>query len=267
MWGELKPIISAVVLPPASPLLLIALGAGLYARRRWVGLAKMSIVSGLVLAWLFSTQGMALWLSRHALGAPEPSPALLQQPAAAFKPTPQAVVVLGGGLDSQATEWPDHNTLKPLALARLAYGVNLAQHWHLPLAFSGGMGWAASESQNTSEAQVAARIAQSWGYPMRWLENASRDTAENAHLTAQLLRAQGVESIALVTHAWHMPRAALAFERAGLHILAAPMGGITADQSQWLLWLPSGSGALNCRAVLHEILGQLVAQSQHLFAH
>jgi uncharacterized SAM-binding protein YcdF (DUF218 family) len=260
VWGELKPLLSALVLPPASPLVLAAIGLIWSSRQRW---ARHLVWVGLVLAWLLSTQGVAVWLSERWLRAPTPNPALLQKPAQAFAPTPQAVVVLGGGADPNAVEWPNGTALHAQALERLAYGVALAQHWQLPLAFSGGVGWAAPSAQSTAEAEVAARTAQRWGYPVRWLEGSSRDTAENANHTADLLSAQGIHQVALVTHAWHMPRAALAFERAGLRILPAPMGAITRHQSAALLWLPSGTGARACRAVLHEVLGQWVAQGQH----
>lgn len=258
MWGELKPLASALVLPPASPLLLVAFGLLWAGRKRW---ALALVWLGLLAAWLLSTQGMAVWMSQHLLRAPSPQARLLQAPPASFAPAPQAVVVLGGGVDPNAAEWPTRSALQPAALERLAYGVALAKHWQLPLAFSGGVGWAAASSQTASEATVAADTAHAWGYPLSWQEGKSRDTAENATRTAALLRPQGIERIALVTHAWHMPRAVAAFERAGLLVLPAPMGAITPHQSPGLLWIPSGSGAQACRWVLHEWLGQWVART------
>jgi len=42
-----------------------------------------------------------------------------------------------------------------------------------------------------------------------------RETWENAAFTARMLRRENVDKILLVTHAWHMPRAKVAFAAAG----------------------------------------------------
>lgn len=59
---------------------------------------------------------------------------------------------------------------------------------------------------------------------VRWTEVESLDTRNNAEKSAVLLKASGIERIALVTHGWHMVRAAKDFEHAGLQVLPAPMG-------------------------------------------
>jgi uncharacterized SAM-binding protein YcdF (DUF218 family) len=255
--AELKPLISALVLPPASPLLLVAFG--LMAARRWPAF-KAATAVGLLLAWGLSTTGGAVWLNDHLLEPPAPRPELLQRPASTWAPTPQAVVILGGGASGQAAQWPDQHGLRPLALARLDYGLALGQAWRLPVAYSGGMGWAADGSQRLSEAAIAQAVATRWGQPLRWLETDSRDTQENAQHSARLLQPLGIHRIALVTQAWHMPRAQQAFEAAGFEVLSAPMGAIRSDQPGMLRWLPSPDGVLGCRLVLHEWLGQLAAR-------
>jgi uncharacterized SAM-binding protein YcdF (DUF218 family) len=58
--------------------------------------------------------------------------------------------------------------------------------------------------------------------PVRWTEDRSRDTWENARDSAAILRAAGIGSIYLVTNAWHERRALMAFAGTGLTVTAAP---------------------------------------------
>lgn len=249
--GELKPLLSTLVLPPAGPLLLALLGLALTWRRRRIGLALA--LAGVALLWLLSCQAVAVWLSRQALPQVE---ALAPAPAAQLRQAQvEAIVVLGGGLLPQAREYgqPQPNAF---TAARLRYGMHLARSAGLPLAFAGGVGWGAAglKSQPT-EGQAAARFIQEGGLSLRWLDEQSRDTAENAQRLAELLQPQGVRRIALVTHAWHLPRSIVHFERAGFVVLPAPMGYIEARESPWLQWLPSGDGLADSRRILREWLG------------
>jgi uncharacterized SAM-binding protein YcdF (DUF218 family) len=54
------------------------------------------------------------------------------------------------------------------------------------------------------------------------VERGSVDTWENAHLSAPILKQFGIRSIYLVTNAWHMRRALLAFADTGIIVTAAP---------------------------------------------
>ena len=80
----------------------------------------------------------------------------------------------------------------------------------------------------------------------------------NARLLAPLLQQGGVQRIALVTDAWHMPRAVAAFERAGLSVTPAPMGYVLPVQRDLLQWLPSSYGLLASQQVLREWLALAV---------
>ncbi len=251
----LKPILTTLVLPAASGLLLmLALLAWAWQRSSASlrhGPRGPLLLAGCTAAllWLLSSPAVAVWLSETLL--PQVSavtPAELKQQQV------QAIVVLGGGVESEAPEYRGP-TLVPDAMARLLYGVHLARSTQLPMAFSGGKGWGGINDQ-VSEAQVAdlalARLGLS---PLRWQENQSRDTRENALLTAALLRAEGVTRVALVTHAWHMPRSLRQFEGTGLVVTPAPMGFLHSDASPLLQWLPSGGGLRVTGWVLKEWLG------------
>jgi uncharacterized SAM-binding protein YcdF (DUF218 family) len=170
----------------------------------------------------------------------------------------QAVVVLGGGVDNEAAEY-NGPTLSPDAMSRLLYGVHLSRTTHLPMAYTGGIGWAGANRQ-ASEAEVAALALSRIGAPaLRWQEGQSRDTRENALLTAALMKNDGITHIALVTHAWHMPRSVRQFEAAGLRVTPAPMGYIRSDMSPLLQWLPSGKGLRDSGWVIREWLGLLLS--------
>ncbi|WP_332775955.1 YdcF family protein [Polaromonas sp.] len=251
--GALKPLLTSLVLPPGGPLLLALLGLLIALRRQRAGI-PLALLS-LTALWLLSCHGTAVWLSRNAL------PQFAPLPVAQLKASKvQAIVVLGGGVLPQAPEYGESQLSAPSA-ARLRYGLWLARQSGLPLAFSGGVGWAAGGSQALSEAEVAQRVArQEHGVALRWTENQSRDTSGNARLLAPLLQRDGIQRIALVTDASHMPRALAAFERTGLAVTPAPMGYILPVQSDLMEWLPSARGLLASRLLLHEWLGLAVGR-------
>jgi uncharacterized SAM-binding protein YcdF (DUF218 family) len=249
----LKPLLSALLLPPLAPLLLALIGWLLAMKKKRGGLTL--VLSALALLWLLSCHGSAVWLSRSVL--PQFAPLATHQLQTGKV---QAIVVLGGGVLPLA---PEYGQAQPRAetAARLRYGVWLARQSGLPVAFSGGWGWAAHATQTESEAVVAKRVAeQDYGITLRWLESDSRDTADNARLLAPVLKRDGVQRIALVTHAWHMPRSVAAFEKMGLVVVPAPMGFVLPDENRLLEWLPSAHGLLASRQVLREWLGIAVAR-------
>ena len=250
--GSLKPILTSLVMPLAFlPLagllgLLGLIGATKRKRGGWL-LFTLAFVA----LWLLSCQGTAVWLARTAL--PQYPPVTLSQLKTMQV---QAIVVLGAGTYPEAPEYGTAQ-LGPFTAARLRYGIWLSRQSGLPVAFSGGIGWAAGTHVKDSEAELAARVAlEDYGVTLRWLENQSRDTAENAQLVTALLKRDGIERIALVTDALHMPRALLEFKRTtGLVITPAPTGYVLPDKSGVLQWLPSINGLSGSTRLIHEVLG------------
>lgn len=249
--GELKPILTALVLPPASLLLLIGLGLLLAARKKAAGLLLAFAAAAML--WLLSCHAVTVWLAQNLL--PQYPPISV----AALKADPvQAIVVLGGGVHPLAPEYGEPQAA-PAAAMRLRYGAWLARQTGLPVAFAGGLGWGASGAQALSEGEVARRAAlQDYGLTLRWIDSQSRDTSENAQFLRALMHKDKVQSIALVTHAWHMPRAVNAFERAGFTVMPAPMGFILPSRNGVLQWTPSADGLGGTQLVLKEWLGLLV---------
>ncbi len=253
--GSLKPVLTSLVMPLAFlPLLgLLGLGLVLVARRKRIGWL-LGIVAFAAL-WLLSCQGTTVWLAQNVL------PQYLPITAAQLKVSQvQAIVVLGGGTYPQA---PEYGTAQPgpSSAARLRYGIWLAKQSDLPVAFSGGSGWAAGANVKSSEAEVAARVAlEDYGFTLRWVENQSRDTAENARMVAPILLRDGIKRIALVTDALHMPRAVAEFERTGLAITPAPTGYVLPTKSDLLQWLPTTDGLSGSTRLIHELLGLAAAR-------
>jgi uncharacterized SAM-binding protein YcdF (DUF218 family) len=247
--GDLKPILTTLALPPMGPLLLALLGLWLATRRHRAGLWLAG--GAIVLTLALSIQGVALLLARVLL------PPVAAVEAGELQQV-QAIVVLGGGVLPEAPEYGAPQ-LTASALMRLRYGVRLARQTGKPLAFAGGLGWA-SEADATPEAVVAQRVLQQdYGMALRWREDRSRDTAENAQRLAELTRVDGVRRIALVTDAIHMPRAAAAFRRAGFEVVPAPTVFPVRQSSPVLEWLPTAEGLVTSRYLIREWLGRQVA--------
>lgn len=250
-----KPLLSALLLPPVPFLLLVLAGARLMFRRRL--LAWLLVLLGVAGLWLMTTSGIGKLMLNSVI---KPPPVLGTPEIAELKRAPRtAIVVLGGGRRVLAPEY-GVASLNARSAERLRYGLWLARETQLPVAFSGGVGHAAKPG--LSEADIAARIAErDFGRPLRWLENTSRDTRENALRTVALLQPQGIETLVLVTNAEHMARALHNFEQAAqgkkLKIVAAPMGGPASLHYESWDWLPSLRGFEMTWIALHEWLGLL----------
>jgi uncharacterized SAM-binding protein YcdF (DUF218 family) len=256
-FGDFKALISPLVLPPAGPLLLALLAVlmivGLKRAPRVRRVAWGLVLVSLLALWLLSCHAVALRLTGWLLPLPSP---VSESALASMRP--QAVVVLGGGVLAQA---PEYGAAQPSSatMARLRYGIRLARTHQLPLAFAGGRGWGGLGTVSEAEA-VKHSATQDFGFAIRWLDDQSRDTRENAQRIAALLQSEGVRRIALVSDAWHLPRATLEFERAGFQVLPAPTRLPLTLARPALEWLPSAEGLTASRHVLREWLALRAAR-------
>jgi uncharacterized SAM-binding protein YcdF (DUF218 family) len=252
--GALKPILSSLVLPPASLLLLAVLGWWLLARGR-KALGHSILFVSLAALWLLSCNAVAVRLSHVLLASYPPATAQGLKAAGA-----QAIVVLGGGILPKAPEYGEAQ-LSSYTAPRIRYGVWLARATGLPLAYTGGVGWSHAGTDVPTEAVVARRaVERDYGMRLRWIEDQARDTSENGMLLGAMLRRDGITRIALVTHDFHMERSVQAFERAGLQVLPAPTQYFMQAERTVLDWLPSTGGLNTSRLALREWLGQVVVR-------
>ena len=248
-FAPLKPWLTVLVMPPLSLLLLLLLAALL--SKRWRITARICAGFAYVCLWLLSTHIVAVGLEATLL----PQYAALT-PSQVQTQGAQAIVVLGGGMDLNNPEY-GAIVLHTAAYERLRYGYFLKAQTGLPLLYSGGYGLSSrAGSSAPSMAQVLAAQARVDGRaPPDWVEGASRDTRENAQFSRALLQPKGINTVVLVTNAYHMPRSVRAFERAGFRVIPAPMGFSQAADNWQRMWLPSGEGMTASRQVLRERLG------------
>jgi uncharacterized SAM-binding protein YcdF (DUF218 family) len=202
----------------------IAAGAVVGATRyRRIGVAMSAVGASALLLCGFGPVGV--WLLRPLEDRFE-RPANLTAPA--------GIIVLGG--DIRTVMFEHRGSLEPNG-ARLTEAVGLARRFPLArVVFTGGS--ANLLAKSIPEAEVAERFLVAMGVPSGRMtfESRSRNTAENATLTRDLLSPKPGERWLLVTSAFHMPRAMGAFRRAGFDVIAWPADYQTLGaQNEWLM--------------------------------
>jgi uncharacterized SAM-binding protein YcdF (DUF218 family) len=163
-----------------------------------------------------------------------------------------AIVILGGGSYFYAPEYGGATTIGEASLARLRYGAKLQRETGKPILVSGGkpLGNSVSEAQ-----QMRDVLEQDFHVPVRWIEEDSDNTFENALYSFRLLHQAGIHKIYLVTHAWHMPRSSDIFRRAGFEVVEAPTGFTTRYQTDLLAFLPRAEALRESKTFIHEVIG------------
>ena len=175
-------------------------------------------------------------------------------------PDPTGIIVLGGAINPAITEARDSVALTR-AGSRLTEAAALALHYpNAILVFSGGS--AAILSDPIAEAPAAKRLFVSLGIPAERivLENRSRDTAENAAFTRDLIKPQPGQRWLLVTSALHMPRAVGTFRQAGFFVVPYPVGYSTAGRASdfWEFRSDVTDGLTLTDLAIHEWAGLVV---------
>lgn len=215
-------------------------------RRRLLG-SKVFGTLTLVWLWLFSMPVTGYWLGNHIENQ-------FSQVPISDVPFAQAIVVLGGAvtpLSGKSTQ------IRLGRSGRVWYAARLFHAGKAPLVLlSGGSNL---EGQTISEARVMTALLQDLGVPAQaiTMEETSRNTPQNAAVSAGLLKARGIEHILLVTSALHMPRALQLFKAQGLQVIPAPTEFEAGQEfpSGLLAWLPD-AGALNrSTLVMKELVG------------
>ncbi len=236
-----------LILPPAGPLITAFAGLLLYAADlERLGIALAGV--GLLALYLLSAPMFGNWLL-HAL---DRYPILA--PESRESRSAGAIVILDAGRHSAPPE-RGGDTVSPYTLERLAAGAELHRRLGVPILVTG----------DGARELMAEVLERSFGVPVRWLEVESRDTHENATCSARLLRPAGIDRVVLVTHFWHMPRAAAAFRHAGLDTLPAPMGfiGRLRSEAGLMALVPTARTLLSSYLALHEWIGIVWYRIRH----
>jgi len=261
MWPR---IAETIVTPPGLVVLLLLLTFLAQLSRQWLG-AAMLVLSTITLV------ALSLPLTAHQLMVglemyskpPELVPmaekgrqASLYVPQNSLKDPPEAIVVLGYSRYTEAPEYGLEDTVSAQSLERLRYAAHLQRKTGLPILVSGG----APGGEDTAEAaHMQTVLSTDFHASVKWVEIESRTTLENARNSQALLAAAKVRHVYLVTHAWHMRRAALAFESVGIKVTPAPTGFHTLGRAARTTgaYLPSADGMYFSSLALHERLGYI----------
>jgi uncharacterized SAM-binding protein YcdF (DUF218 family) len=214
MFFVLSKVAGFLALPSNALIVLGGVGAGLATfGLRGLGCGVMTAsLAGLAIAGLSPLANVLL------------SPLEERFPRAALEgPAPIGIVVLGGSFDT-VVAGARHEMALTEAAERLTEIAALARRWpEARILFSGGSGSLVFDG--ATEAELARRIFESFGIePSRVeLEDASRNTVENARLSREIAKPREGERWLLVTSAYHMPRAVGCFRGAGFPVEAWPV--------------------------------------------
>lgn len=239
----LSHVIHYLVLPPAN-LLLVAL-AGHLLRRRLPRTGKLLFRGALLLLLVISTR----FAANRMIAPLESAPPLSAEAARGA----QAIVVLSAGVTPLAPEYGGADAPDNLALARMRYAAKVQHDTGLPLLVSGGR--IDNDQASSLAAGMADALRRDFRTEVKWVEETSTNTAQNATHSAAILLPAGVKRIILVTHAIHMERAARVFRSAGFDVVPAPTAYYSRGPVGAFQLLPSVSGLSASYYATYEWIG------------
>jgi uncharacterized SAM-binding protein YcdF (DUF218 family) len=237
-------------LSPLTWALGLALAAALLGRRRPRAAAAAALATAAVL-WIFAAEPVASFLFRRA----EASAVRTFDSAAIY----DAVIVLGGGLEPDATEQAGEPELNA-AGERFLRGFELLREGrarHVLLS----AGTLDRRPGAVAEASVFAKELERLGIaPERIVAEArSRNTRENAVESARIVRERGWKRLVLITSAFHMERALGCFRAVGLTPDALPVDYRSYDPARRTgSWAPRSGALAASTDALHELFGRAV---------
>ncbi|MDF0731438.1 YdcF family protein [Pseudomonas entomophila] len=235
------------LMPPGVLFLLLL--AAWWLRRRRPRLAATCFTLGLGGLWLMSLPLVMEETARRL----ETEPALAVEQWAGLAARADVIVVLGAGRERGDPAWGGQDQPTGVALERLRYAAQLARASGLPVLTSGGLHFGAPPS----EARIMAeRLQADFGVAVKWQEEASRTTWENARFSAELLQSLGIRRVVVVTQAWHMQRSRWSFERVGFEVVPAPVGFLGGDHARpFAGLLPESRAMWQNGQLLNEVVG------------
>src|SRR3954471_7450497 len=147
----------------------------------------------------------------------------------AARGAPSGIIILGGAISPEVSKERGSIALNEAA-ERMTAAADLARRYPAArIVFSGGSG---NLGGGIAEAEFVLPLFESFGIaPERVaLEGRSRNTAENARFTKELVQPKPGDRWLLVTSAYHMPRAIGVFRRQGFAVEAYPVDWRTAAE-------------------------------------
>ena len=130
---------------------------------------------------------------------------------------PGAIIVLSA--DYRRSDTPGQSfTVGPMTLERLAEAAREEPRLGLPVLVSGGT---PNGLRDSLAGMMSTVLEDDFRVPVRWREDRSRTTFENAAFSADILRRAGVPSALLITHCRDMARALWSFHAVGYPLILA----------------------------------------------
>jgi len=244
-------LLAAFLLPPLSLVILGCLGWWLAKRFRLAGNAIIIISIALLLGLSTGAGSRLLVAPLENRSLPVPNPKMVDA---------KAIVILGGVRSFAAPEDGNRDQPSTQTLARLRHGARLYRMTGLPVLVSGG----APDRGGESEAAVMARaLSEDFRIPVRWIEDTSENTAQNAAHAAAMLREAGIDRVLLITDAIHMSRAVQMFSKTSLTVVPAATDFRSRKPLSVADFIPSAAGLQTSHYALHEWIGMVWYRLRH----
>lgn len=252
----LKKAVAFLFMPLSVCVVLVLVGLWLldHPQRERRRLGRRLVAAGLLVLLVFSNNQISVWLARPL--EKQYAPVAEIPPGAAVPPglaRCRYIVVLGGG-HGDADFLPATSKLSTSALGRITEGVRLLRL--VPDARLVVTGPA--DGDHPSHATILAQAAIALGAPADRVVKIEQvhDTEDESRAVRALI---GDAPVALVTSAWHLPRAAALFRQAGVDALPCPADFLAKPDGEWhvnALLCETDSLSRSTYAV-HEYLGHL----------
>ncbi len=241
--------LKVLLMPPASlavgtllGLALIALG---WRRLGWAAILTAAVVTS-IMCWPVVGDTLMGYVEDKARLAERTTPRCCFD----------AIVVLGGGIAPAVPPERDFPSLTESA-DRIWIAARLYKQGIAPrIIVSGGGFLSANNGPATTEAEAMRRFLVELGVPDSAIvsEGSSNNTIENIYNVQKMV---GDHPVALVTSAYHMPRAMRIAAAAKLNVSAFPVNynALRSTRPPWENWLPTIEGLGETIIGLQEIVG------------
>lgn len=248
-FSKLLPIF---IYPMGLVVLLIVLALGFKSKLR---VQSASLMLALCILWIGGNSWVTTSLTRSLEWQYVPPDEL---------PQAEVLVVLGGGMAS--AQYPRSTVEVNSAGDRVIYAAWLYHQGVAPhiLVSGGAIPWL---EERTSPAEDMSQLLLMLGVPEEaiWQEDQSQNTYENALYSREVLAAQGIDRIVLVTSAMHMPRAVGLFEHQGFEVIPMPTDYSVTEISWRHLWEPNiANQVFNFFPTVHNLQDTTVALKEYL---
>ncbi len=214
---------------------------------RHVRMVKRLLVIQIIIIYVLSISTT----THHLYGLLETVPPLPQ--ASIKKLDNDVIIILAGGIQSRAKEYNNKPDVGYFTLLRLRYGAYLQKQTGLPVIVTGGI-----ERNGTTEAELMKEVLQQEFEISAdvFVEQQSTSTMENARFSKVIMSRHNFTRPLLVTSAFHMPRALLAFKAEINNITPAPMGFMHSEIDYIPGdFIPNSKSLWQNYLALHELIG------------